>query len=123
MRKKRWGAVGLVLVLVLIGCSPRYTVTRVDTGEDVPRLRESTIEWFGDCLHQYAPQMEQGSYKLRFNVKSTAEGAVLDIESDSGDYPHWDLIACMKQALRAMPIPSDALRSTAAMNPESRKYN
>ncbi|MBK9263281.1 MAG: hypothetical protein IPM54_26195 [Polyangiaceae bacterium] len=75
-----------------------------------PELPDVTVARAADCVAEYGTQLEPGYHKFDSKVLVDEDGDKEDVTIDDIPNTAYDLGACMRNALRAMPIAEQPLR-------------
>ncbi|MBK9261214.1 MAG: hypothetical protein IPM54_15590 [Polyangiaceae bacterium] len=75
-----------------------------------PELPDVTVARAADCVAEYGSQLEPGYHKFDSKVLVDEDGDKEDVTIDDIPNTAYDLGACMRNALRAMPIAEQPLR-------------
>ncbi len=103
------------LGFVPLGCTSRLGPVRAtqNGGIDHPNLADITVEHAKDCVAEYGPQLEPGYHVLNSSVLVDEDGDKVDVTINDIPNTAPDFGACMRNALRDMPISEDRVREAA----------
>ncbi|MBK9260542.1 MAG: hypothetical protein IPM54_12030 [Polyangiaceae bacterium] len=99
--------------LTLIGCTSHLGLvraTQTDGGIDRPNLPDGMVIRSSDCVAEYGSLLEPGHHEFNATVQMNEDGDKDDVTIDGIPNTAYDLGACMRNALRAMPIAKEPLR-------------
>ncbi|MBK9258701.1 MAG: hypothetical protein IPM54_02570 [Polyangiaceae bacterium] len=112
------GFLGAVTMgLTPLGCTSRLGPVRASQTEgrvDHPNVPDITLARASDCVAEYGSQLEPGRHRFDAKVYVDEDGDKEDVTIDDIPNTAYDLGACMRNALRAMPIAEEPLRQGVA---------
>ncbi|MBK9259951.1 MAG: hypothetical protein IPM54_08965 [Polyangiaceae bacterium] len=103
------GTIGLTLVGCTSRLGPVYAKQKTPW-DGRPELPDITVVRAADCVAEYGSQLEPGYHTFDSKVLVDEDGDKEDVTIDDIPNSAYDLGACMRNALRAMPIAEQPLR-------------